>query len=703
MEQNKKTSTAKMRVQIFLLTMLATLGGGYAAFAQDGDDEPAALDIIIVTGQKIDRSLQETQASVGVITSEMIEESGGVSSLFDAARFVPNFDFNSADERAANIRGLDATGGGNAAAAFSTGNLPRATLYIDGVARSFLELTQGTIGLFDAEQIEFYRGVQSTIQGRNALAGAIVLKTADPTYEPEFKLRAMAGNFNTWEAGGVASLPIIQDQLAVRVAGIWRGQDNQITFTNPAVDFSNLELQEERYWSVRGKVLFEPAALDDLTLKFTFNKSRSERPQGDFATMPFFARDDDEETPSEYIVEPEFYILEANYDISDNFDLTLIGSISETSTKRRSTALPFGVDADQLADEKTFEALLNYSVPSLNATGVLGFYYFDRDQDEALDFKLPDFAGAGPSAFTDLVENYAVYGEVTFGLTDRLYLTLGGRLEREERERVGQVDLGAFGGIGALDFSRVFDSALPKVAVDYDLTDNVSVGGIVAKGKRAGAAGVNIILTPFEFDSEKLWNYELTFRSTWLGGRLTINANLFYQDFEDFQAQDNQVPGNDLTFIIVNADSAEQYGFELTAFAQVTDDLELYGSLGYVDTEYGTFILEGVDLAGNELPFAPNLTTSFGAIYSHPSGLGFSVDTQYTSDYFSDSENTAATKVDSRWVVNSQLSYEYKNVRLFVFARNLFDEDYLVQITDDLQFGAVGKSREWGVGIEASF
>lgn len=692
-----------MRVQIFLLTMLATLGGGYAAFAQDGDDEPAALDIIIVTGQKIDRSLQETQASVGVITSEMIEESGGVSSLFDAARFVPNFDFNSADERAANIRGLDATGGGNAAAAFSTGNLPRATLYIDGVARSFLELTQGTIGLFDAEQIEFYRGVQSTIQGRNALAGAIVLKTADPTYEPEFKLRAMAGNFNTWEAGGVASLPIIQDQLAVRVAGIWRGQDNQITFTNPAVDFSNLELQEERYWSVRGKVLFEPAALDDLTLKFTFNKSRSERPQGDFATMPFFARDDDEETPSEYIVEPEFYILEANYDISDNFDLTLIGSISETSTKRRSTALPFGVDADQLADEKTFEALLNYSVPSLNATGVLGFYYFDRDQDEALDFKLPDFAGAGPSAFTDLVENYAVYGEVTFGLTDRLYLTLGGRLEREERERVGQVDLGAFGGIGALDFSRVFDSALPKVAVDYDLTDNVSVGGIVAKGKRAGAAGVNIILTPFEFDSEKLWNYELTFRSTWLGGRLTINANLFYQDFEDFQAQDNQVPGNDLTFIIVNADSAEQYGFELTAFAQVTDDLELYGSLGYVDTEYGTFILEGVDLAGNELPFAPNLTTSFGAIYSHPSGLGFSVDTQYTSDYFSDSENTAATKVDSRWVVNSQLSYEYKNVRLFVFARNLFDEDYLVQITDDLQFGAVGKSREWGVGIEASF
>ena len=692
-----------MRVQIFLLTMLATLGGGYAAFAQDGDDEPAALDIIIVTGQKIDRSLQETQASVGVITSEMIEESGGVSSLFDAARFVPNFDFNSADERAANIRGLDATGGGNVAAAFSTGNLPRATLYIDGVARSFLELTQGTIGLFDAEQIEFYRGVQSTIQGRNALAGAIVLKTADPTYEPEFKLRAMAGNFNTWEAGGVASLPIIQDQLAVRVAGIWRGQDNQITFTNPAVDFSNLELQEERYWSVRGKVLFEPAALDDLTLKFTFNKSRSERPQGDFATMPFFARDDDEETPSEYIVEPEFYILEANYDISDNFDLTLIGSISETSTKRRSTALPFGVDADQLADEKTFEALLNYSVPSLNATGVLGFYYFDRDQDEALDFKLPDFAGAGPSAFTDLVENYAVYGEVTFGLTDRLYLTLGGRLEREERERVGQVDLGAFGGIGALDFSRVFDSALPKVAVDYDLTDNVSVGGIVAKGKRAGAAGVNIILTPFEFDSEKLWNYELTFRSTWLGGRLTINANLFYQDFEDFQAQDNQVPGNDLTFIIVNADSAEQYGFELTAFAQVTDDLELYGSLGYVDTEYGTFILEGVDLAGNELPFAPNLTTSFGAIYSHPSGLGFSVDTQYTSDYFSDSENTAATKVDSRWVVNSQLSYEYKNVRLFVFARNLFDEDYLVQITDDLQFGAVGKSREWGVGIEASF
>lgn len=63
------------------------------------------------------------------------------------------------------------------------GSAPLATLYIDGVQQTVRGARRGARGLFDVEQVEVYRGPQSTLSGRAAMAGAIYIKTKDPTFE----------------------------------------------------------------------------------------------------------------------------------------------------------------------------------------------------------------------------------------------------------------------------------------------------------------------------------------------------------------------------------------------------------------------------------------------------------------------------------------------------------------------------------------
>ncbi len=128
------------------------------------------------------------------------------------------------------------------------------------------------------EQVEVWRGPQSYIQGRNAIVGAIVMTSKDPTFDWESSVKAGGGNQNSTVASAMLSGPIIEDQLAFRLSADRQRRDSFVNLISyePVGDPREIEAT-----SLRGKLLFNPAGLRDLTTKLTVNHFDSRAPQNE--------------------------------------------------------------------------------------------------------------------------------------------------------------------------------------------------------------------------------------------------------------------------------------------------------------------------------------------------------------------------------------------------------------------------------------
>jgi len=95
----------------------------------------------------------------------------------------PNISLVGTGNQAPTIRGVDGTGAAKGADAFYAGSRPRLNVQIDGRPASYNEITFGDSALWDVDHVEILRGAQSTLQGRNAIAGTLITKTKDPTFD----------------------------------------------------------------------------------------------------------------------------------------------------------------------------------------------------------------------------------------------------------------------------------------------------------------------------------------------------------------------------------------------------------------------------------------------------------------------------------------------------------------------------------------
>ena len=173
---------------------------------------------IIVTGERVPRTLRETPASVVVATEKTMDEQAAPDRIEQVLDLIPNVQISSGGE-GPTIRGLDTTGPTRDLPAFLGGTQPRTTLIVDGRAVGFQEFVFGAAPVWDVERIEVFRSPQTTTQGRNSISGAIFVHSNDPSPTAEFRARAIVGNLGTRQLSAVASGPVIADQLAMRVVG----------------------------------------------------------------------------------------------------------------------------------------------------------------------------------------------------------------------------------------------------------------------------------------------------------------------------------------------------------------------------------------------------------------------------------------------------------------------------------------------------
>lgn len=649
---------------------------------------------VTVTGERIDRSLMDTATSVAVFDSEAIEARPRIDSTNDVLERVPNVVATGTSNLAPTVRGIDGTGPGQGADAFFAGTRPRLNVQVDGRPLSFNEVVFGDISLWDAEQVEVLRGPQSTLQGRNAIAGTVVVKTKDPTYDYEVGARGVVGNMETRQASAFISGPIIDDQLAFRFAADRKVSESSVDLEGyPGVD----DPRDFESTSLRGKLLMEPAALEGFTALVTVAHTDYSAPQTELVSRPF----DEHETayPQMPVFNPRATsgILDATWDVSES--VALEGTFSATDLRIKRRAVPGDGNATIDGTELVAEPRLRFSGLDGRLSGLGGVYLFSAEQDESIDL-------FGGGTFDDSTTTTALFGEATLTVFDDLDVTLGGRFEREHRDRDG----GA--GPFAIDFDETYNAFLPKLGLAWHATDELTVGALVSRGYNGGGAGFTYE-PPFQsytFDPEYVWTYEAYARADLYGGKLSLTGNLFYSDYKDMQLPFDLNPDPaQWSVVIRNADEAVTYGAEFGARWLALPGLELFGGIGLLKTEVTDFAGSGIE--GNELPQSPAFTADFGVIYRHESGLEFGADARFSDAYFSSIDNNPRGETDPYFVANAQVGYtlatDVTSLRLFAFVNNVFDSEEPILLepgaTPADDSAVLLRPRTFGIGLEMRF
>ncbi|MEM9911427.1 MAG: TonB-dependent receptor [Pseudomonadota bacterium] len=664
------------------------------------DEDPFDLGTIVLQGELIDRTAQESQTSAVIISGEELEERGEtrLDQIIARTPGITSID----DGGSVTIRGIRTEG--------PTGVVSGSTITttIDDIrlGPSASDFGSNALSTWDLEQVEILRGPQSTQSGRNALAGAVRLISNDPVFENQYRLRVGFGNNSTAVGSFVLNTPIVQDRLAFRLAVDHEQTDGSVRNTSLGTDDALFAEQT----TVRASLRFEPTDRLSTVLRYTYIDE--ERGVQSLSAADFppnrIVEEGDQSAFSRTI---NALSLNIGYEINDQLAL-------ESRTTR--TDYEFGVifDADATAapgivaqrpgESEVFEQEFRLVYEGANARGVLGFFYLDES------FQTTALGSFGGGPFTPFfsaqgdTENFAAFGEIEYDFNDNWRGIFGLRYDVEERDRRS---LDGAGAVTQQSDTR-FEALLPKLGVVYNFNPDISLGVVYQRGYRAGGSGVNLadLANPriFSFDPEYTDNFELSFRSEQMGGDLIFNANAFYTDWTD-QQQQIQLSGNPADTITVNSASSELWGGELDVRYQASANMAVFAAVAYVQTEFKNFAtIAGGDFSGNSFPYAPELTASFGASYVFSNGITISGDVNYTGSSFSDPANTQALKNESYWLANLQASYEFANgIQLVGYVKNLFDEDYTIgRFSGGALTGAslnAGEERTFGAFLTARF
>lgn len=264
-------------------------------------------------------------------------------------------------------------------------------------------------------------------------------------------------------------------------------------------------------------------------------------------------------------------------------------------------------------------------------------------------------------------------------------------------------------------FNETFEFFTPRFTLEHDLSDEALIFATVARGAKAGGFNPRAFNVENQvFDPEFNWTYELGAKATFLDGRGNVNLAAFLTKWKDMQttAADPENPALLVSTVTLNLGDATIYGFELEGNLEPIDGLVFDSAISYTVPTFGdgvidqSFILtrfgvppscSGVtcpangEISGNDLPRAPRFQASLGAgwtgdLNSKGDEYFIRADMSYQSDFFSDPMNLA--EVSSRFLVNARAGVEFNDLRISLWARNLFDRQYVSSAQFLLQNGA---------------
>lgn len=630
------------------------------------ENNTITLDEITVVGEKFERNQSTTGSSTSVVTTDQLKRE---ANLLSATQLLKR-DVNILDTGLGNdlptVRGVDGSGPAVGAVAFFAGSRPRLNMQIDGRTSSYNELAFGTKSLWDMKQIEIYRGAQSYAQGRNAIAGAVVMTSNDPIQEWEGAAKLTMGNHRLAQTAALISGPVVKDELAFRLS-----VDHQQRET--AVDLPHYDPVGNPRWfkatNTRAKLLWTPSALPDLYSRLTFNHLNARAPQSETELQPNSPR----YTPERPVFQTRSAstIWDIGYQLSDRWKwenkLIYTHFIHDRKTTSPfNTTLPpnrRGVPARVDGNEFQIEPIVKYE--SEKYRGLFGLFYFNAKQDESVTMLNGRIARTPITTnFNDKTKTKAAFGEITFTPDIPFELTLSARYEQEHHQRKGK------SAMFSINRDKKYNVFLPKADITWKINDDQRLGFKVGKGYNPGGAGVTfgVPYTSYEYDAEYVWNYELYHRWTSTDKRLRINSNLFYNDYKDMQLPFTLGPNS---IVIRNADKVVTYGAEINTEWQATEKLTLNAGIGMLKTDIKRYPNSGIE--GNKLARAPSFSGKVGANYRLLDHLEIGTNYSYNSSYYSTADNLANGKVGHYDQLDVYLAYNFKHARVTLYADNVLN------------------------------
>lgn len=685
------------------------------------------LGTLVIYGDRTTTEERLSTASLEVVDDTALDDAT-ITSLQDAFSRLANVQAGDSSLTGFVIRGINSEGQTPGLGA------PLASLYIDGIQQTVEGTRRGARSTFDAEQLEVYRGPQSTLTGRAALAGAVYLKTKDPEFESGGAAQLTYGSDNRKSVGLAVTGPV-SETLAFRLSGEWYKKDNDIDYPSYKGYSGHDDITEDEYYTLRGKLLWNATPDTRVLLSYAHsydnpvpNLVASGTNRGDLngelsASFPIL-RANALALQFGLGIAPENQLglltvleevrnttvdnagIEVTHDINANLRFTSMTGWSRSETEVRS--MNYGdsgevtsADAGQTQDLLTQEFRLNYETEALR--WVTGLYLARQTRDtyrEGTYFNTAILGDPtqpptiGLSQTTEVEEtNKALFGEVTYEFAPGWSVIAGARIDQFETDTTQMVS-GARSSFGADE-----TVTLGKLGFGYEFANADKVTLVWQQGYRPGGSGINQT-GAYDFDAERSQVVELSYKGRAMNERLGYSATVFWQTWDDQQVEIGLFPNNQ----IVNAGDSTSKGAEFEVDYAASDRLTVFGSLGLLETEFKDFNTGGVDYSGMSFPNAPDVTAALGYRWGAETGFFSTGVVKYTGQQKSRFDNATPDTLDAFTTVDVSMGYGFDNgMKLTAYATNLFDRDYLVYDNRSAGIEGLGERREIGIQLDYTF
>ena len=593
------------------------------------------LEEVIVTAQKKDETLTSAPVAVSVVSGQELQD----FSIFQADelnRLVTGMEVRYEGDSNVGV-GLRGVG------TFQQGSNPaRVGTYLD----DFYMASQAGFALasmFDMASVQILKGPQGTLYGQPSPTGALILTTQDPNFDGvNGHIQASyVADPEGYNVQGAVNIPLIDDQLAVRLAGL---SDDRETGVENVVRNDDEKRNRD---GVRAKLLWEPTDTFSAKLGYTYMES-----------------DDSDAFRAVETIDDDL----ANYDSLDSGDLTAISDARDVVTEKEDTLGTLHLnwlvgdvevkwfsgfldakiksfsDEDKTdlplttVDLKTkFGDDYNSNQHELRVSGTAfniwdwtaGAYYSEALSQTDVKTNFSQGAAGTFALVLDIpidTEVKAIFTHNTIALTQDTELTIGLRYNEFDQKTSNTIDGDfLFGGImlpggGVSDPIAVLPGVFPcpdgtpspcflgeednqkewtgTIKLSHFFSDALNVYGTLDRGYRPGAPNFDLdgVFSPEfnTFSGEDVDSIEIGAKGDLFDGRARYTAAVFYNLYNDYQVPVNFEAYNTVTGAVqtitnapfVNVDEAEQYGFEADFRMLVTDAWMIYGGITYSKVEF---------------------------------------------------------------------------------------------------------------------
>jgi len=666
---------------------------------------------VVVTANKREEKLKD-------VAQEVTAVSGAALDLQQAAHFedyvtlVPGFNLVSAQAGQSRLV-LDGVNAGGDSATVAT--------YVDETPYgSATGLANGGVlapdlDTFDVNHIEVLRGPQGTLYGASSLGGVlkVVTNAPDPTHMSG-KIEADAENTDHGGNGGslkaMVNVPI-SDEAAIRVSGFYSDAGGFID--DPLRGAS--KINETKFNGGRFGFYLHPT--DKLTVRLTaaaqniLSNGDSVEDLDPATLQPLYGPLTQSRTfaqPSD--VTYRIYNATVDYDfggadlLSSTSYGTLHQSIKEDDTYTYGPVLdfylsppqPLGAGVFQELDQKKFTQEVRLTSKPQTFEWLVGAFYTRENnvlyQDLAgVDLSNPPAISPGYDDLEVLrlqssYQEYALFGNVDYHITDRFDVSVGGRYSYNQQSAVETIT-GALVGAPPPDTGTSHEGVFTfAVAPKFKINDNVTVYARVSKGYRPGGPNALPPLAPPDvprtYQSDSLIDYQAGVKADMLDKTVAVDASVFYIDWSRIQL----LADVDNTGVNVNGGSARSDGVEASVAYAPIAGLSLSANGAYTDATLRSdtpALLGG--LKGDPLPYSAKWTGALNADYSWPIAdaahafVGGSV--RYVGNRKSDFDpNIGQLPLPAYTTVDLRGGIDWNNYRLEVYAKNVNDARGIISV-----------------------